>query len=339
MTGKGAPWWRPDTRLSSPGTFGAGPVPAPMPFVSLLQRRRLPVTCKEGLPDLPDPDTICTIPVRPGAHPTGKDIPMEQTFTRSTALRLPVCLFRCALLLALAAPIAPSLAQAANTAPAKEQPKPAKEPPKPAKELPKPAAVPLRSNFIVAELDCLSGSAEEIFSLALAGKMERTAKKLETLKKNAAAFDYIQDEASNILLPRLGRTIADLEKAIAAKNRLDTMRFANRVTLIAATVAVPLKPSVPTEVSLLDYNGRELEIWSEVKMTEKLSSIVIRMHLAWQTLMPKLIEQNGLKELRRFSDLMGHLESARLPEEYGRLSRQVLVETDTMKSIFVRPAK
>ena len=117
------------------------------------------------------------------------------------------------------------------------------------------------------------------------------------------------------------------------------MRNANRITLIAATVAVPFKPGVPTEVSLLNYNGRELEIWSEVKKMDKLSSIVIRMHLAWQTLMPKLIEQNGIKELRRFSDLMGHLEAARLPEEYGRLARQVLVETDAMKSSFVKAQK
>ena len=193
-----------------------------------------------------------------------------------------------------------------------------------------------RANFIATELDSLSGSAEEIFSLALLGKIERVGRKLDALKKNAAAFDYIQDEASSILLPRLGRTIAELEKSIAARNRLDIMRYSNRITLIAATVAVPFKPSVPTEVSLLDYSGRELEIWSEVKKTDKLSSIVIRMHLAWQTLMPKLIEQNCLKELRRFSDIMGHLESARLPEDYGRLSRQVLVETDVMKSIFVK---
>jgi hypothetical protein len=207
-----------------------------------------------------------------------------------------------------------------------------------AKEAPK-ASAGGRANFILTELDTLSGSAEEIFSLALAGKMDRIGKKLETLKKNAAAFDYIQDETSSILLPRLGRTIIELEGAIAAKNRLDTMRYSNRVTLIAATVAVPFKPSLPTEVSLLDYNGRELEIWSEIRKTDKLSGIVIRMHLAWQTLMPKLIEQSCIKELRRFSDIMGHLELARAPEEYGRLSKQLLVETAAMKLLFIKPLK
>ena len=131
----------------------------------------------------------------------------------------------------------------------------------------------------------------------------------------------------------------DLEKAVAGKNRLETMRYANRITLITATEAIAYAPDIPTELSLLDYNARELGIWSEVKMTDKLSSIVIRMHLAWQTLMPKLIEHHGEKELRRFSEVMGHLELAKTPEEYGRLSRQVLVEVDSMKTIFTKSSK
>ena len=252
---------------------------------------------------------------------------MEQKgITRSKGMSLPFWLFQLALLLPLSLPLAANQAQAANAAASvKEQQKPSLGAP--------------RSNFILSELDSLSGSAEEIFTLAQAGKMERAARKLELLKKNASAFEYIQDEASGILLPRLGRTIADLEKAVAAKDRLDTMRYSNRITLIATTVAVPFKPCVPTEVALLEYNGRELEIWSEVKKMDKLSGIVIRMHLAWQTLMPRLIEQNGIKELRRFSELMGRLEQARIPEEYGRLSRQVLFETDAIKSIFIKSAR
>jgi hypothetical protein len=250
---------------------------------------------------------------------------MEQTrISRSAGCRIPGWLLRLAVLLCASIALLPARAQAAPSGLiAKDQPK-----------------QPLtRANLIMSELDSLSESAEEIYGLAQGGKMERIGKRLDALKKNAAAFDYVQDESSSILLPRLGRTVVELEKAVAARNRIDIMRFSNRVTLIAATVAVPFKPCVPTEVSLLNYNGRELEIWSEVKKLDKLSNIVIRMHLAWQTLMPKLIEQNGIKELRRFSDLMGHLESARNPEEYGRLSRQVLVETDAMKCFFIKPAK
>lgn len=196
-----------------------------------------------------------------------------------------------------------------------------------------------RVNFIETELDSMAEYAEEIFNLALAGNLDRAGKRVDTLKKKAAALDRLQDEANLILLPRLRRTIIDLEKALAAKSQLDAMRNSNRITLIAATVVVPYKPRIPTEVSLLEYNGRELEIWSGVKRIDKLSNIVMRMHLAWQTLMPKLIEHNGDKELKRFSELMRRLEQARTAEEYDRLSKQILAGTATLEAIFVNPVK
>jgi hypothetical protein len=208
-----------------------------------------------------------------------------------------------------------------------------------AKEQSRPSGAAARSGSFAAELDALADSGNDIYELAQAGKMERLAKKLELLKKNAAALSYIQDQPNNLLLPRLGRTISDLEQAVGAKDRLDTMRCANRITLIAATVAVHLKPNLPTEVSLLEYNGRELGIWSEAKKTDKLSGIVMRMHLAWQTLMPRLVERNGIKELRRFSEIMGRLELARTPEEYGRFARQATAEIDDLKAIFAKPPK
>jgi hypothetical protein len=228
----------------------------------------------------------------------------------------------------------PGLAQAALAAP------PAKEQPRQPFAAPKGNSIAApRGNSIASDLDALADTGEEIFELAMAGKMDRLGRKLEALKKNAAALSYIQDQSNSILLPRLGHTVIDLDQAISAKDRLDTMRYANRITLIAATVAVHLKPNVPTEVSLLEYNGRELGIWSEMKKTEKLSNIVMRMHLAWQTLMPKLIEHNGIKELRRFSEIMGRLEAAKTPEEYGRLSRLATSEIYDMKAIFSKPPK
>ena len=206
-------------------------------------------------------------------------------------------------------------------------------------EQPKKVTGVSRPSFIVITLDSLSDCAEEIFNLAQAGKMDRLRKNLDSLRKVAATFDNIQGKDDLILLPRLRGTIDDLEKAIAGRDRLDAMRYANRITLIAATFALPFAPGIPTDLSLLDYNARELGIWSEVRMTEKLPSIVLRMHLAWQTMMPVLIEHHGEKELKRFSEIMEHLELAKTPEEYGRLSRQVQAEVDSMKAIFTRSAK
>jgi hypothetical protein len=224
---------------------------------------------------------------------------------------------------ALAFSLAPAAAQAAPLA--KEQPRQSQNTP--------------RYNGISSDLDALTESAEDIYDLAWAGKMERVPKKLETLKRQAAALSYIKDDANSVLLPRLSHTLADLDQAVNGKSRLEIMRLANRITLITATVEIPFKPTVPTEVALLDYNGRELGLWSEIRKTDKLSSIVMRMHLTWQALMPKLVEHNGTRELRRFSDTMGRLEAAKTPEEYGRLSRQVAVEMAAVKAVFAKAPK
>lgn len=204
---------------------------------------------------------------------------------------------------------------------------------------PRQAACAVQDNVAAVELDAVSDCAEEIFELAAAGKIERIAKRLDTLKKNTSSLSYPQSQSSDSLSPRLGQTMVLLEQACSAKERLDIMRYANRITLIAATLTVPLKPCVPTELSILEYNCRELAIWSEARKTEKLPNIVMRMHLAWQALMPKLIEHNGTKELRRFSDTMGRLETARTPEDYNRLSKQAPAEIGSMKVIFAKPAK
>jgi hypothetical protein len=197
----------------------------------------------------------------------------------------------------------------------------------------------VRANPLAAELDSLSESADEIYELAMAGKMERVPRKLESMKKSAAALPNLQDETNNILFPRLRHTLVELEQAVIAKDRHTTMLYANRITLIAANVSIPMKVTIPTEVSLLDYNGRELGIWSDLKKTEKLSNIVMRMHLAWQALMPKLVEHNGTKELKRFSEIMRRLELARTPEEYGKLSRQVAPEMEGIRTLFQKAAK
>ena len=76
------------------------------------------------------------------------------------------------------------------------------------------------------------------------------------------------------------------------------------------------------------------EIWSEENNIDKLSNIVIRMHLIWQSLMPQLIEQGGTRELKRFSEVMKRLEVAKTPDEYGHLARQVLDEVDNLEKVF-----
>ena len=188
-----------------------------------------------------------------------------------------------------------------------------------------------------AQLEALAGSAEDIYDLAKANKWIKIGKKLDELKKAEHDLKYDQNEEGSFFSVRLRSAISDLDHAVSLKNRKETMRLANKITLLEAAMLGPLKPAVPTNVRLLDYCGRELEIWSEEKNTDKLSNIVVRMHLLWQSLMPQFSDHGGgAKELRKFSEIMKRLETAKTPEEYGRLARQVLDEMDSIEKVFRR---
>ena len=184
------------------------------------------------------------------------------------------------------------------------------------------------------ELEALSDTAEDIYDLAKVDKWNRIRKKLNELKKYEQTIKLIRNEENDFYSQRLTAKIEDLEKAISAKNRKDTMRFANNITLIEIAMFGQLKPRVPTNVMLLDYCGRELELLSEEKDIDKLSNLVIRMHLIWQDLIPLLFEKGDTKEIKKFAEIMRRLERAKTPEEYNHLAKMVLDEVDNLEKVF-----
>ena len=189
------------------------------------------------------------------------------------------------------------------------------------------------------ELEALSDTAQDIYDLAKVSKWKKIRKKLDDLKKTERAIKLIQNDDNDFLSLRLRAKIEDLEQAVSAKNRKDTIRFANNITLLEVAMIGEMKPRVPTNVMLLGYCGRELEILSEEKDSEKLSNLVIRMHLIWQNLIPQLVDKGATKEIKNFSEVMTRLERAKTPEEYSRLAKQVLDELDNVEKVFKKNPK
>jgi len=164
-------------------------------------------------------------------------------------------------------------------------------------------------------------------------------KKFDELKKTEQAIKLIRNGENDFYAQRLRNKIEELEQAISAKNKKYTMRFANNITFLEVAMIGDLKPRVPTNVMLLDYCGRELEILSEEKDIDKLFNLVIRMHLIWQNLIPQLIDKNGTKEIKNFSEIMMRLERAKTPDEYNHLAIQVADEVDNLEKLFKKKPK
>jgi len=187
-----------------------------------------------------------------------------------------------------------------------------------------------------AELKALPVNAVEIYNLAKVNKWHEIRNNFDKLKKSEQSLKLKKNEENDFLIQRLRKKIEELEQAISAKNRRETMRSANKITLIAVAMIGQFKLRVPTDVMVLNYCGREMEILSEDKDIDKLFSLVMRMHLIWQNLIPQLVNKNASKEIKNFSEIMKHLEVAKTPTEFNRLAKQVLDEVDNLEKVFTK---
>ena len=196
------------------------------------------------------------------------------------------------------------------------------------------AAVPAKPTAMQVEVEALSEYAGDIYDLAKVNRWNKIRRKLDELKRSEKSLTLMRNEENDFFSQRLRKKIEDLEQAVSARNRKDTLHFANSITLLEVAMVGQFKPRVPSNVMLLGYCGRELEIFSEEKDIEKLSNFVIRMHLIWQNLIPQLIQIGETKEIKNFAEIMKRLEIAKTPEEYNRLAKQVLDEVEHLEKVF-----
>ena len=200
-------------------------------------------------------------------------------------------------------------------------------------------AVAPRSADIQLELETLSGTAERIYELADENKWRKVGKKFDDLKKSENAINAMRGEGNDFFLQHLREKMEDLEHAITVKNRKDTRKYANNITYLEAAMIGELRHRVPTNALLLGYCGREMEILAEENDLDKLSSLVVRMHLIWQSLIPQLVDRNATREIKSFSEIMKRLGKAKTPDEFNQLASRVLDEVSGIEQVFRKSPK
>lgn len=174
---------------------------------------------------------------------------------------------------------------------------------------------------------------ENIYDYVKANDWAKAGTKLASLKDAAKQIRTAVTNAS-AGEDKLDANIAALDKAVAAKDRQAAMREANQVTLDVADMTAPFKLPVPIEVTRLDYQGRELDVWAAAKDAGKLKSTADEMQQTWNALRPQIESHNGAAEAKKFGDLVARVEAAKTPDEYARLAKPVLDEVDNLEKVF-----
>ncbi len=197
------------------------------------------------------------------------------------------------------------------------------------------AAAATPANICLNQLETLINNSKDIYEHAKSNRWKHIGNKLNAIKKaEQQSFTAVTNENTTGLLPKLVEATTDLDEAVSSQRRLDAMTQANRIMIIAAKMMAPFNPRIPTNVAIIGYSARKLEILAETRDIAKMQDIVYRIHLSWQSLIPQVIEHGETREIKRFAEIMKRMEAAKSPEEYGRQASFVLEEVDNLEQMF-----
>ncbi len=127
-----------------------------------------------------------------------------------------------------------------------------------------------------------------------------------------------------------------LRRAVPAKQQAVALKAANRVTYLEARMTAQYGPATPAEVLLLDYYGRELEIWSAERNAAKLAQTSTDLQQTWNTLRPAIQAHGRADQATHTDSIVKNIASAKSPAEYARLAKPFLDEVDELEKVFTK---
>jgi len=132
----------------------------------------------------------------------------------------------------------------------------------------------------------------------------------------------------------LDGALSALEKAVSSRDQPAAMREANLLTRLGAEISRSFKPAVPVDVTLLDYYGREIEIWASARDEAKLRSTVEGMGKTWRRLRPQVVARGGSGVASRFDSLVKAAEAVTAVDGFAHLATPILDEVDNLEKVF-----
>lgn len=182
-------------------------------------------------------------------------------------------------------------------------------------------------------LNKISDYATSIYNIV---KLKKWREAEPDIARLQTSFQQLKNEMnmSNAELAQLYSNITALKSSVAA-NSHQAMCDANQMTLTTAKLAKHFDPKVPIEVAMLDYYGRELEIWTATENTTKLRTAVEKLRQTWEALRPSIQSRGGSTQLENFEDtLIALVEKASSPTEYSLLATPILGEVKNLRKLF-----
>jgi ribosomal protein S20 len=130
--------------------------------------------------------------------------------------------------------------------------------------------------------------------------------------------------------------LAAIEKAVQTHDARALMHAANDMTRAAAEISRQFDPKVPVEVTLLDYYGRELELWAEEGNTARLNATRSKLRETWDKVRRAVVAKGGNTEAAQFDALAAQLAIAATPKDFTAVATPILDSVDALENVFNR---
>jgi len=90
------------------------------------------------------------------------------------------------------------------------------------------------------------------------------------------------------------------------------------------------------EVTLLDYYGRELNLWAAEGNTARLNEARSKLRETWDAVRPEVAAKGGATEAAQFDALVAKLARATLPKDFTAAAGPILDSVDALENVFTR---
>jgi hypothetical protein len=167
--------------------------------------------------------------------------------------------------------------------------------------------------------------AENLYDWGRAGDWTKAQSDLTSLK---SALVTLKNTGAIIDLHGADELAATIEKAVQTRQ--------SRALMHAAEISRQFHPKVPVEVALLDYYGRELELWSEEGNAAKLNETRTKLRETWDAVRPAVVAKGGKTEAAQFDALITQLTGAKTPKDFAGTAKPILDSVDALENVFTR---
>ena len=180
----------------------------------------------------------------------------------------------------------------------------------------------------------VSEDSEDLYDQAFASNWSKSDSALTKISRDTAVLLKTEPSIKKRSAGVAALAVA-VKRDINAKDRPAALRDINQMTRLTIEMGAAYSAPIPVEVGLLDYYGRELQVWAVAGDKAHLNSTLGALQATWQRVRPQVVaRKGGTKAAHSFDATVARAKSASSPAGTMKVAAPLLDEVDHLENVF-----